>query len=73
MYIKIFSFVKSSTGLESLFEGDDSVSLSLSLTLSLSLSLTHTLTLSVTIRDRRLDKNDISILNMFQTRELTIK
>ena len=61
MYTKIISFVKSSTRLESLFEGDDTVSLSLSLSLS------------ATIRDRRLDKNDISILNVFQTKELTIK
>ena len=47
MYIKIFSFVKSSTGLQSHFEGDDSVSL------SLSHSPLHTLTLCATIRDRR--------------------
>ena len=57
MYTKIIPFVKSSTRLESLFEGDDSVTLSLSL--------------SATIRDRRQDKNDISILNVFQTNELT--
>ena len=49
MYIKIFSFGKSSKGLESLFEGDDTVSL------SLSHSLLHTLTLSATIRDRRVE------------------